>query len=175
VNQDQERQSTNKKLLQVEAKWLVLVAVGIGTYMSALDGSVVNTLLPVIQGYFHSDVATVEWVVTIYLLVVSGLLLSFGRLGDLRGNKTVYIWGFLIFVLGSALAGLSPAPIYLIAARAFQAVGATMLFANSPAILTKAFPATERGQALGLQGTMTYLGLTTGPFLGGWLSGWAGG
>jgi len=170
VNQDQERQSTNKKLLQVEAKWLVLVAVGIGTYMSALDGSVVNTLLPVIQGYFHSDVATVEWVVTIYLLVVSGLLLSFGRLGDLRGNKTVYIWGFLIFVLGSALAGLSPAPIYLIAARAFQAVGATMLFANSPAILTKAFPATERGQALGLQGTMTYLGLTTGPFLGGWLA-----
>jgi EmrB/QacA subfamily drug resistance transporter len=102
--------------------------------------------------------------------VVSGLLLSFGRLGDLRGNKTVYVWGFLIFVLGSAFSGLSPAPGLLIASRAFQALGATMLFANSPAILTKTFPAEQRGQALGLQGTMTYLGLTTGPFLGGWLA-----
>ncbi len=151
-------------------KWLVLVAVGVGTFMSALDGSVVNTLLPVIQGYFHSDVATVEWVVTVYLLVVSGLLLSFGRLGDLRGNKVVYLWGFLIFVLGSALSGLAPTASYLIGSRAFQALGATMLFANSPAILTKAFPAAQRGQALGLQGTMTYLGLSTGPFLGGWLA-----
>ncbi len=114
--------------------------------------------------------ATIEWVVTVYLLVVSGLLLSFGRLGDLRGNKTVYLWGFVIFVLGSALSGLSPAPLYLISARAFQALGAAMLFANSPAILTKTFPASQRGQALGLQGTMTYLGLTTGPFLGGWLA-----
>jgi len=153
-----------------DPKWLVLVAVGVGTFMSALDGSVVNTMLPVIQQYFHTDVATVEWVVTVYLLVVSGLLLSFGRLGDLRGNKTVYVWGFLIFVLGSAFSGLSPAPVFLIASRVFQALGATMLFANSPAILTKTFPAEQRGQALGLQGTMTYLGLTTGPFLGGWLA-----
>ncbi len=156
--------------LAARTKWLVLVAVGVGTFMSALDGSVVNTLLPVIQGYFHSDVATVEWVVTVYLLVVSGLLLSFGRLGDLRGNKIVYVWGFLIFVVGSALSGLAPTTSYLIGSRAFQALGATMLFANSPAILTKAFPAAQRGQALGLQGTMTYLGLSTGPFLGGWLA-----
>ncbi|MFN2195560.1 MAG: MFS transporter, partial [Anaerolineales bacterium] len=147
-----------------------LLAVGVGTFMSALDGSVVNTILPVIQNYFQSDVATVEWVVTVYLLVVSGLLLSFGRLGDLRGNKTVYLWGFVVFVLGSVLSGLSPAPVYLIMARALQALGAAMLFANSPAILTKNFPAEQRGQALGLQGTMTYLGLTTGPFLGGWLA-----
>jgi EmrB/QacA subfamily drug resistance transporter len=159
-----------RNILGFETKWLVLVAVGVGTFMSALDGSVVNTMLPVIQQYFHSDVATVEWVVTIYLLVVSGLLLSFGRLGDLRGNKTVYIWGFLIFVLGSAFSGLSPTPVYLITSRAFQALGATMLFANSPAILTKTVPSQQRGQALGLQGTMTYLGLTTGPFLGGWLA-----
>jgi EmrB/QacA subfamily drug resistance transporter len=160
----------HQNVLGIDTKWLVLVAVGVGTFMSALDGSVVNTMLPVIQEYFRSDVATVEWVVSIYLLVVSGLLLSFGRLGDLRGNKTVYIWGFLLFVLGSAFSGLSPAPGFLIGSRAFQALGATMLFANSPAILTKTFPSEQRGQALGLQGTMTYLGLTTGPFLGGWLA-----
>jgi EmrB/QacA subfamily drug resistance transporter len=138
--------------------------------MSALDGSVVNTTLPVIKDYFRTDVATIQWVVTTYLLVVSGLLLSVGRLGDLRGNKSTYVSGFAIFVIGSALCGLAPSPLFLITARALQAIGASMLFANSPAILTKNFPASQRGQALGLQGAMTYLGLTTGPFLGGWLA-----
>lgn len=161
---------TDKKFLFIETKWLVLLAVGVGTFMSALDGSVVNTILPVVKEYFRTDVATIEWVVTAYLLVVSALLLSVGRLGDLHGNKMTYVTGFAIFVIGSALCGLSPSPTYLIASRGLQAIGAAMLFANSPAILTKNFPASQRGQALGLQGTMTYLGLTTGPFLGGWLT-----
>lgn len=165
-----EEQDETSTFLSIETKWLVLATIGVGTFMSALDGSVVNTILPVVTAYFHTDVATIEWVVTAYLLVVSGLLLSVGRLGDMRGNKNTYVTGFVIFVIGSAFCGLSPAPIYLILARGFQAVGAAMLFANSPAILTKSFPAGQRGQALGLQGSMTYLGLTTGPFLGGWLS-----
>jgi EmrB/QacA subfamily drug resistance transporter len=155
---------------RVDPKWWVLVAIGVGTFMSALDGSVVNTVLPVVNSAFGSDVATIEWVVTIYLLVVSGLLLSFGRLGDLRGHKQVYVSGFVVFVLGSALCGLSPTAQALIGFRGFQALGAAMLFANAPAILTMNFPATQRGQALGLQATMTYLGLTVGPALGGWLT-----
>jgi EmrB/QacA subfamily drug resistance transporter len=167
---DQESPTSMSRYINIEPKWLVLLTVGVGTFMSALDGSVVNAILPVIQGYFKTDVATVEWVVTIYLLVVSGLLLTFGRLGDLRGNKAVYVWGFVIFVAGSAFSGFSPTPTFLIASRALQALGGAMLFANSPAILTKTFPGKQRGQALGLQGTMTYLGLTTGPFLGGWLA-----
>ncbi|MCZ7571638.1 MAG: MFS transporter [Ardenticatenaceae bacterium] len=154
----------------VDRKWWVLLAVGVGTFMSALDGSVVNTILPVVNRSFGSGVATIEWVVTIYLLVVSGLLLSFGRLGDLRGHKPVYVTGFAVFVLGSALCGLAPSARALIGFRALQALGAAMLFANSPAILTKNFPAAQRGQALGLQATMTYLGLTAGPALGGWLT-----
>ncbi len=167
---NQESRTQSSRFFNIETKWLVLLAVGVGTFMSALDGSVVNAILPVVQAYFKTSVATVEWVVTIYLLVVSGLLLTFGRLGDLRGNKTVYIWGFVIFVAGSALSGFSPLPGFLITSRAVQALGAAMLFANSPAILTKIFPGSQRGRALGLQGTMTYLGLTTGPFLGGWLA-----
>lgn len=151
-------------------KWLVLLAIGVGTFMSALDGSVVNTTLPVITRDFRSEVATTEWVVTIYLLVVSGLLLSFGRLGDLRGHKPVYLTGFTIFIVSSALCGLAQSPLMLIGSRAVQALGGAMLFANSPAILTKNFPAKERGRALGLQGTMTYLGLTAGPSLGGLLT-----
>lgn len=154
----------------INSKWWVLIAVGAGTFMSALDTSVVNTVLPVIGEEFGAGVALIEWVVTVYLLVVSALLLSFGRLGDLRGHKSIYQLGFLIFIVSSALCGLSPSAYALIGFRGLQAIGATMLAANSPAILTKNFPAHQRGQALGLQATMTYLGLTVAPSLGGWLT-----
>jgi EmrB/QacA subfamily drug resistance transporter len=154
----------------LQTKWWVLIAIGTSTFMSALDTSVVNTILPVIQENFRSDVATIEWIVTVYLLVVSGLLLSFGRLGDIRGHKSVFLTGFVIFIIASALCGLAPSAGALIAFRAIQAVGAAMLAANSPAILTDNFPANQRGQALGLQATMTYLGLTIAPSFGGWLT-----
>jgi EmrB/QacA subfamily drug resistance transporter len=163
--------TTTRNTVAIDRKWLVLLAVGIGTFMSALDGSVVNTILPVVRTAFGSDVATVEWVVTVYLLVVSGLLLSFGRLGDLRGHKITYVSGFAVFVISSALCGTAPSVQSLVAFRAVQALGAAMLFANGPAILTGNFPAAQRGQALGLQATMTYLGLTVGPALGGFLAG----
>jgi EmrB/QacA subfamily drug resistance transporter len=153
-------------------KWLVLAAIGASTFMTALDTSVVNTILPVIRSAFNTDIATIEWVVTIYLLVVSGLLLSFGRLGDLRGHKPVFLTGFGIFITSSALCGFSGSASALIAFRGLQALGAAMLAANSPAILTKSFPASQRGQALGLQATMTYLGLTVAPSFGGWLTDW---
>lgn len=151
-------------------RWGVLLAIGLGTFMSALDGSVVNIILPVVRQQFTASVAAVEWVVTIYLLVISALLLSVGRLGDLRGHRSVYAAGFLVFLLGSALCGLSTSVGFLIGARGMQAIGAAMLMANAPAILTKSFPAEMRGRALGLQATMTYLGLTVGPSIGGWLA-----
>ncbi|MBI5035536.1 MAG: MFS transporter [Chloroflexi bacterium] len=154
----------------MDQKWWVLLAVGVGTFMSALDASVANIVLPVVSKDFGVGVATIEWVVTIYLLVVSGLLISFGRLGDLRGHKSVYIFGFLIFIAGSILCGIAPNELGLIAFRALQGIGAAMLFSNSPAILTQNFPPSQRGQALGLQATMTYLGLTVGPSFGGWLT-----
>lgn len=143
--------------------------------MTALDTSVVNTVLPVIGKTFRSQVASVEWIVTVYLLGLSALLLSFGRLGDMRGHKNIYVLGFGVFVGSSMLCGLAPNVLTLVIFRGIQAVGAAMLAANSPAILTKSFPAEQRGQALGLQATMTYLGLTVGPSFGGWLasiSGW---
>lgn len=155
---------------RLETKWWILLAIGVGSFMTALDGSVVNIILPVVSRAFNSDVATVEWVVTVYLLVVSSLLLSFGRLGDMRGHKLVYISGFLVFVVSSALCGFAPSIGFLIIVRALQALGGAMLLANAPAILTKNFPPQQRGQVLGLQATMTYLGLTVGPSLGGWLT-----
>ncbi len=147
-----------------------MLAVGLGTFMTALDSSVANVTLPILRIYFNSNVASVEWVVSIYLLLVSGVLLSFGRLGDLRGHKIVYVTGFGIFVAGSALCGAANSVPVLIGFRALQAIGGAMLYANAPAIITGAFPKEERGKALGLMATMTYLGLTVGPSLGGWLT-----
>lgn len=160
----------------LRSRWWILLGIGLGTLMTALDGSVVNITLPVIGQTLcrHAEAAAcvseLEWIVTIYLLVLTALLLSFGRLGDLWGHKSVYLAGFGIFVLSSILCSLAPSIPILILCRAIQAFGGAMLAANSPAILTKNFPASERGRALGLQATMTYLGLTIGPTLGGWLT-----
>jgi EmrB/QacA subfamily drug resistance transporter len=153
-----------------EGRWLVLVTVGIGTFMSALDGSVVNTLLPALSHALQTSIAGIEWVTTIYLLVISGLLLSVGRAGDLFGHRRLFLAGFALFVVGSALCGLATSAHMLVALRVIQALGAAMLMATSPAILTRSFPASQRGRALGAQGTFTYLGLTVGPSLGGWLA-----
>ena len=153
-----------------DPKWWVMLAIGTGSFMSALESSAVNAVLPVVGRSLGVGVATIEWVVTIYLLAVSGLLLSLGRLGDIRGHRTVYIAGLVVFIVGSLLCGLAPSAVSLVGFRVIQGLGAAMLFSNSPAIVTKAFPGRQRGQALGLLAMMVYLGLTAGASLGGWLT-----
>lgn len=144
--------------------------------MSGLDSSISNTVLPVIATSLHANVGAAQWVVSIYLLVLSGLLLSFGRLGDLNGYRRTYLAGLVLFTCGSAVCAFSPSLALLVLARAVQAIGAAMVAANAPAILTNTFPAEHRGQALGFQVTAVYLGLAIGPSLGGWLTtafGWS--
>ncbi|MHB0999427.1 MAG: MFS transporter [Armatimonadota bacterium] len=160
---------------RMEYKWLAMIAVSIGTFMSTLDASIVNISLPTIMKSLNTDLTTVQWVVAIYLLVITGLLLTLGRLADLMGRKPIYIAGFLIFTIGSVLCGLSRSVHLLITFRAIQAVGAAMIMANGPAIITSVFPASERGKALGIMGMVVATGLTVGPALGGLLisiSGW---
>src|ERR1043165_4394907 len=152
-----------------DRRWSVLGAIGVSTLVAGLDTSVVNTVLPLLSSKLAASGAAIEWGSTIYLLVISALLLGVGRAGDLRGHKRMYIGGFAIFVVASALCGAAPSANALVAMRGVQGIGAAMLFANAPAILTKAFPAEQRGRALGAQATFTYLGLTAGPALGGWL------
>ncbi|MGC8825767.1 MAG: MFS transporter [Anaerolineae bacterium] len=162
--------SSERRIAGIALKWWVLVSVGIATFMTALDSSVVNAVLPIITRDFQSDMLITSWVVTVFLLVLSGLLLTFGRLGDLHGHKRVFVIGFVVFVIGSAACSFAPSVWALIASRAFQAVGSAILASNGPAILTTTFPPQQRGQALGMQATMTYLGLTLGPSLGGFLT-----
>lgn len=161
---------------KVEARWWVLLVVGSGTLMSALDSSIVNVALPAIGNATRAPLATLEWVVLSYLLAVSSTLLVFGRMADLHGRRRIYLAGQVCFALGSLFCGLSGRIGPLIASRAFQGLGASMVFALSPVVLIGAFPAEERGRALGLQATMTYLGMSIGPGLGGWLAehfGWS--
>ena len=149
------------------SKWLVLSLVAVGIFMSTLDGSIVNVALPTIMTELGVPLTTVKWVVIIYLLTVSSLLLFFGRLSDLQGRRRVYSRGLAVFSLGSLFCGLSPDVTWLIASRALQGVGAAMIMACTPALVVDVFPLKERGRALGMVGMVVAGGLTMGPALGG--------
>lgn len=152
-------------------KWMVLIVAGTSAFMSALDGSIINIIIPQIQAQYQATIGDISWVSTAYLVTISSLLLSIGRLGDMLGYKQVFGSGFLIFGLGSLVCGLAPTLPALIGGRVIQGMGAAVLMALSPALITTTFPGSERGRALGLQATLTYTGLTLGPSLGGFISG----
>ena len=150
--------------------WLVMTAVGVGSLLGSIDGSIVNVALPTIGRDLRSEVATAEWVTTIYVLMACGLLLTFGRIGDMRGYKPIYVLGLATFIASSALCGLAPNVATLILFRAMQGVGGSMLISIGPGILTVTFPPSQRGKVLGLQALMIYVGGTLGPVLGGVLT-----
>ena len=148
-------------------KWYVLSAVGMGVFLATIDGSIVNVSLPTMEKSFQTDFALVQWVVLAYLLTVTTLMLGIGRLADIYGKKPIYTTGFIIFTAGSVLCGLSPTIYPLIGFRVLQAVGAAMIMALGMAIVTEAFPRSERGRALGISGTIVSVGIALGPTLGG--------
>lgn len=135
--------------------------------MSPLDASIANVALPTIGRAFRTPVDNTEWVLVAYMLVTASTLVLFGRLGDLIGQKRVYTIGFAIFGGASLACAFSPAFWGLVGARAVQGVGSAMLMSSSPAIITDAFPGTQRGRAIGLNGAAVAVGLSTGPLLGG--------
>lgn len=150
-------------------KWRAMLVVSIGIFMATLDGSIVNIALPTLTDYFSTDILTIEWVILSYLVTITTLLLTLGRLSDMYGRKPVFSLGLLIFSLGSGLCSLSASATQLIAFRVVQGLGAAMVMANGPAIITDVFPHTERGKAMGLIGTVVSIGSMAGPVLGGFL------
>ncbi len=146
-----------------------MLNISIGVYMSTLDASVVNLSLPTIIQSLNTNLKMVAWVVTAYLIVIIGCLLLIGRLADLLGQRRIYLIGVSIFTLGSALCGFSPTIYFLVGSRAIQGLGASTLMVIGTAIVATVFPEKERGQAMGMIGSVVSSGFLTGPILGGFL------
>ncbi|MDN6900623.1 MFS transporter [Oenococcus sicerae] len=146
----------------------ILIALGMLTFMSVLDGSIVNIALPSISKDLHIPLNQATWTVIVYLIVISGLLLLFGRMGDVFGKIKIFKIGTVIFTIGSFLAGISEfGLIFLLAARVVQAIGASMAMATSFGITTSNFPASMRARAMSITGMFVSLGAIAGPAIGG--------
>lgn len=148
-------------------RWRVFPAIALGVIMATLDASVVNIALPTLQREFAAPLTSIQWVVTAYSVTITGLLLTAGRLADLRGRRGVYAAGLALFTIASALCGSANGLAWLIAARVMQGVGAALVSANGSALLVSAFPSGERGKVLGAFGAMVGIGLAIGSPLGG--------
>ena len=139
----------------------------IGIFASVVDHGSVNVALPTIAEEFNTDLPTIQWVVIIYALTIAALLLPMGRLSDLVGRKKVYIIGMVVLGAGAVLSGLSPALEMMFPSRVLQGVGSAMTQGTGMAIITAAFPANEKGRAIGLFMTMVGVGAVAGPAIGG--------
>src|SRR6202011_1699146 len=134
-----------------------------------IDGSVVTVALPVIQADLTMSVSAAQWVANAYMLMLGALILAGGSAGDRFGRRRVFALGVAIFTAASVACGLAPNTAALIAARAAQGVGGALLVPGSLAIISAAFPADERGKAIGTWAGFSALTTAAGPVLGGWL------
>jgi len=153
---------------------LVILSISLAMFMSALDGTIVNIALPTISESFHLSSSTVSWVATAYLLVMAGCVLVFGKISDMIGFKRVFLWGFVIFTLGSLTCGILPELFLgfpsLVGSRILQAVGGAMITAIAPAMITAYIPMEQKGKAMGIVMTLAALGTALGPTIGGVLT-----
>ncbi len=151
-------------------KRAVLLITCCAAFLFPFMGSSVNVALPVLGADLRMTSVELPWVATAFLLTSSLLLVPFGRLGDMRGRKRVLVTGVGIYTIGSVIAGLAQSGSMLIAARAVQGAGGSMLAATSVAILASVYGPGERGRVLGINAASLYSGLSVGPALGGLLT-----
>jgi len=155
----------------MQYKYTVLTNTTIGAFMAQLDSNIVLISLPTIVRNLPGTTAfDALWVVMAYILAIASLLLVFGRLADMYGRIRLYNAGFAVFTLGSGLCSISPNGTSLVLFRAVQGVGAALVFSNSAAILTDAFPADERGRAIGINQVTGVSGSVLGLVAGGVLT-----
>jgi EmrB/QacA subfamily drug resistance transporter len=149
---------------------LLLLTVTAASFLTPFLGSSVNLALPSLQEEFGVDAVLLSWVNTSFLLSSAALLLPLGRLADLRGRRRFFVLGLLFLLLSTLLSSLSPSFPLLLLFRILQGVGSAMVVSTGVALLTSAFPREERGRVLGINTAAVYLGLLTGPSLGGFLT-----
>jgi EmrB/QacA subfamily drug resistance transporter len=155
------------KLVNLERKWRILLALALGTIMVPINASIINVSLPTITVFFSTNIAVSQWVITAYLINLLGFVLLFGRLGDFYGHERIYMIGLLSFVTTSLLCSLSISIEILIFFRALQGIAAALMISVSMGIVKDAFPSRQTGKALGIYAVAIAAGLSIGPLLGG--------
>jgi EmrB/QacA subfamily drug resistance transporter len=152
--------------LPPSVRW-VLASLSLSMLMSSLGTSIANVGLPTLVQAFNASFQQVQWVVLAYLLAITTLIVSVGRLGDVMGRRRLMLIGILLFTVASVLCGVAPTLWLLIAARAVQGLGAAVMMVLAMAMVGEAVPKAKTGSAMGLLGTMSAVGTALGPTLGG--------
>jgi MFS family permease len=153
-----------------ESKKITLFVTTAASFLTPFMGSSVNIALPSIGHEFSMSAILLGWVAYSFLLSAATVLVPIGKIADIWGRKRLFTSGLVIYTLSSFLCAMVGSSYSLIAFRLAQGVGGAMIFGTSIAILTSAFPVGERGRALGINVASVYLGLSAGPFLGGFLT-----
>ena len=149
---------------------MVVIVIALGSFMAGLDGTIVNIALPSIAKSFEVSTVLVSWVLNAYLIVMVSLLLAASRIGDMKGYRNIFLTGFAVFTLGSALCGMAQTIDFLILSRMLQAVGGAVISALGAVMITSYLSSEVRGQALGIVAMFLMLGAALGPVVGGFLT-----
>src|SRR5438270_6706131 len=148
-------------------KWWALSCTSLGMLFATINSGTLIIALPDLERSLHTSLLQLVWVILVYMIASTVLVLTAGRLSDLFGRKHAYVLGFLLFSAASLGAGFSGSGTQLILWRIVQGVGGAFLFANSAALVTDAFPKKELGLAMGTNVMIAAVGLVIGPVLGG--------
>ncbi len=148
-------------------KWWALSCTSVGMLLATINSGTLIIALPDLERSLHTSLLTLVWVILVYMIASTVLVLSAGRLSDQFGRKNAYIGGFIVFAAASLGAGFSSGGTELIVWRIAQGIGGSFLFANSAAIVTDAFPREQLGVAMGTNTMVAAVGLVIGPVLGG--------
>lgn len=151
-------------------KRAVLVIVSLSSFLTPFSGSSFNLALPSIAAEYSLDAISMSWASLAYLLASAMFLIPFGRLADMYGRKKVFLTGIILFTASSTLLGLFPSSSTLVAFRALQGIGSSMIFGTSLAILVSVSAPQDRGRMLGISVAAVYIGLSAGPYIGGFLT-----
>jgi EmrB/QacA subfamily drug resistance transporter len=150
--------------------WRTLSVVGLASMVSGLSSSALSVALPAVARHYEASATASSWVLLSSMLTQTLLMVSFGRLADLFGRRSMYLTGLAVFTVGNLLAGFAPDAWSLVATRVLQAAGAAMLLTNSAALVTGAFPRHRLGQGMGIYLASFSVAALLGPTLGGFLA-----